>query len=499
MPEPNSDIQIPPATTTKRGEPCSGSIVSARRLKKREIDRRCQRQARERTKSRIAYLESLVDSLKHPDGDKRSAALMNRLTDTEKERDALAQTLKDIQKTLLSHDGLDEKMEQTGDVLDSKDTMIKIDEDAEEEANMVSRVPSKSPKQRTSSSSEPSVGSRATHNQPGYETAVEAKDVCVKELPQVSNDACECCKDGQTHPDAPTASLWRYAKNTLLEPHSGNTPIMPEEDFLDVDVPVRVLLEGWEAVDQQMGGLPVSWQILRRIDDSLFAVCPPTERLAVLRMMHILLQYHREPTPERRAKLPPWFLKRPSQTKPHAYAINYFVWPGLRERFVFEQHKYCSNLFWQLFTNCLTIAWPYDFRDCFAQRMDTGGYEISPLFQECISDVSRWTMKQEIFNTFPDLRCDIPAALTNPRPVSNMLQLQMAQVQAQAQAQAQARGLIGRGVGSGKSAYPATAQMRPQMAMGPMWQSQNGLQPFMDQSSSFMPPYVDATISPWIS
>ena len=53
--------------------------VSSRRLKKREIDRRCQRQARERTKTRIAYLEGLVEDFRRQDSSGQLATLIREL------------------------------------------------------------------------------------------------------------------------------------------------------------------------------------------------------------------------------------------------------------------------------------------------------------------------------------------------------------------------------------------------------------------------------------
>ncbi|KAI1045017.1 hypothetical protein LB505_013352 [Fusarium chuoi] len=55
------------------------STAEARRLKKRELDRKAQRLARERTKSRIAQLESMVDNLRQDDSNAQIATLMDQL------------------------------------------------------------------------------------------------------------------------------------------------------------------------------------------------------------------------------------------------------------------------------------------------------------------------------------------------------------------------------------------------------------------------------------
>ena len=101
-----------PGNTLKPASPPNNE-VSARRLKKREIDRKCQRQARERTRSRIAYLESLIENLQQPDGDERSSALMKRLNEVEKERDILAHTLKGVQKAVFGLESTTDKQIKT--------------------------------------------------------------------------------------------------------------------------------------------------------------------------------------------------------------------------------------------------------------------------------------------------------------------------------------------------------------------------------------------------
>lgn len=401
------------------------SEVSARRLKKREIDRKCQRQARERTRSRIAYLESLVDNLQQPDGDERSAALMKRLAEVEKERDVLSHTLKGVQKAVFGLENTTDKFIKS----DNNDIEHSILKSVDFGPSSLVRNNSLTD---TSSPTSPPFGEpdlfpndrRASQQSRHLSTSAPSDSTRVDVPTKVLNDACECCRDGSSTM-GPPRSTWRFANTTLMDNYKRLSPILPEEDLLDEDIPIRVVLSSWDEVAQQVE-LPASWKIMRRLDEQMFSKAGTKERLATLTMLHMMLQYHREPTAERRARLPAWYLQRPSQTKPHAYATNYFVWPGVRERFVFEQHKYCSNMFATLFQTCLQILWPYDFRDCFAQRWDTGQYELSSAFREAINDISKWTMRPEFFKPFPDLRCDIPASYSSMMPTSNLLQLQLA-------------------------------------------------------------------------
>ncbi|RMZ85707.1 hypothetical protein DV737_g451, partial [Chaetothyriales sp. CBS 132003] len=422
----------------------------ARRLKKREIDRRCQRQARERTKSRIAYLEGLVESLKQSDGDDRSAALLKRVEDTEKERDALAQALRDVQKAISSCRAVNEKVEPDDDSPQLK-YIQQAPADEPESSSSFFHCAGRAPRHHSATASTPysrpdvtpAMTMPMTISMVAPVHALPPTTMPMRTTPPLPvslvtsssegaivpacNDDCDCCRDRHVKATAETSNDWRYACTTLLESIQSQTSVItPEEDMLRDDIPVRVVMEGWDAVEQQIG-ISASWAVLRKIDERIFISCNPVTRLAVLLTMHLLFQYHRDPSLERCAKVPLWFLPRPScQTQKHSYAINYFVWPGLRERFVFYQHHYCSNIYWRLFTSCLTINWPYDFRDCFVQRWDSGIFEISPLFRECIGNIYNWQMTGDIFARFPELRSDIPCVLQSARPTSNSVQLQLA-------------------------------------------------------------------------
>ncbi|EWZ78771.1 hypothetical protein FOXG_14213 [Fusarium oxysporum f. sp. lycopersici 4287] len=81
------------------------STAEARRLKKRELDRKAQRLARERTKSRIAQLESMVDILRQDDSKAQIATLMDQLGKVTKDRDNLLQVLESLGSTIRRHTG----------------------------------------------------------------------------------------------------------------------------------------------------------------------------------------------------------------------------------------------------------------------------------------------------------------------------------------------------------------------------------------------------------
>jgi hypothetical protein len=449
---------------TESIEPENG--VSSRRLKKREIDRRCQRQARERTKSRIAYLEGLVEDFRQQDSSGQLATLMKQLKEVENERDVMAKTLKDIQKAMDTHRPLVPTAVDDGeDKMDIQNTTAGL-----ELPNMDQPLPGISPRmddelsvrrasteERASSvknfdlarfSPTPSLPLQSQDQlfapeivqcETGHQSSVivKAKDLEPNPMPCSYADnwlahrqSCSCTGHHQQRLPGQRSiwqgNYWRYANEVLSERFEW-TDVSPETDTMCDDVPVRVMLEGWDAVAKK-GPLHPSWHILRRIDEALFSMCPKVERLAILRAMHTLLQFHTDSTAERYARLPPWYMRRPSQKIAHSYAIDYFAWPGVRERFIFNEHDYCGNEFWMLFTTSLKILWPYEFRDCYTREIETGLYKVSPQFDERLCDIKSWTMGPDIFRRFPELYSDMPTSNSIPQTPSSVQARLLAQM-----------------------------------------------------------------------
>ncbi|KAL0936255.1 bZIP transcription [Colletotrichum truncatum] len=415
----------------------------ARKLRKRELDRRAQRQARERTRNRIAELEAQVKELRKDDSTRLSAC-MEQLAAITQDRDRLADTLKVIDQTIrdnVATSGSSQKSSSSASIASlpgPQDAMSSMLTATSRHAAYTAPV--------TVASEMSSSGHGHAYNHGGVSTGamvnmlpassahapsvhapsstsdsqemgedLDDDDNCheyhddsnvIIPLPEAS---CDCITARTpSGPTPPKVNVWRAVNQVLAKRCRISQEEHVAEDASDEDIPVRVLLEGWDAVARSR---PLSrlWKKLRRVDELCFHACPKTERLAILRIMHLLLQYHSDPTPSRHAKLPTWLFKRPSQTMPHSYAIDFFVWPGVRERFVFGQHHYCNNSFWDLFGPNLHILWPYEFRDAYQKCLVTGSYQINPMFEQRISDINSWTMGMDFFTRFPELIADIPA------------------------------------------------------------------------------------------
>ena len=321
-----------PDSTTNGGE-----VVDPKRQKKRELDRRCQRMARERTKARISYLEGVVEDFRREDGSGRVASLMKQLQDAVKERDQLAKTLKLIETSIKNHKlpmfgNVEAKEVSQGrqipafELLDT-DPGIQCRDSAALNANGSPLLPMPEDEALGSSPDEEVMINIELESLPDPPTNDHANESL--DNPPLYNDfspyigedndvifprpknACDCCRAKSTPSSGTAMNMWRFANETLAKRETYVDEILEIEDSFGDDIPVRALIEGWDAVEARLGGtLPTMWRQLRKIDEIIFGTCAHTERLAIMRVMHLLLRYHAQPTAERKQALPAWYLKR---------------------------------------------------------------------------------------------------------------------------------------------------------------------------------------------
>ncbi|KAH6975132.1 hypothetical protein BKA56DRAFT_524444 [Ilyonectria sp. MPI-CAGE-AT-0026] len=427
-------------STTARRDP---DTVTTRQLKKRELDRKAQRLARERTKTRITSLEKLVADLQHKDTSDQVRALTKSLQAVTKERDVALGLLKSLGSSINQH------LSQSQDAVTFDSTTSSCNrkspdttmDDAEtapvhsvtDDFNVLPNdgttgngaiQAQQGPRNPICSLQHPevpefitpptdAVGSLLDDLLPGFPPV----DNILETIPNDGNDpispasmpGCGCYPQDQLRASSDSLNLWRFANEVLSAPSQLNRDSADFDETWQDDLPVRAVVEGWSAAEAKLGRLPALWLKLRPIDEVLFHGCGKAERVAMLRIMHDLLLYHLDPSTERRATIPPWYLERPSQAISHSYAINFFAWPGIRERFVFYQHSYCGNIFWHLFSQSLRLRWPYEFRDTYSMNTETGQFVMSDAFKKRIKDINVWAMKSQMFDQWPEFYCDIPA------------------------------------------------------------------------------------------
>lgn len=479
--------------------------VDPRRAKKRELDRRCQRMARERTKNRIAYLESLVEDFRSQDGSGRLAKLMQQLNDLSKERDELKKVVRAVESVVKNVAATDEQslasaiddlavkaevaevprtaptsaprpnpgratststakqasVTQTDSDVDNDSS--ESDDDSEADPRVVSSRPVMPPTITVTSVPQPKspsvIPARIGASGPAITPVQRA--AAVVSLPKAEPvrskylHKCECQSDTPRHSYGSDINMWRYANETVAWKPLLDDHLMELEDRLADDIPIRAVLDGWESVEllfrnlraagilknndtsQDYEGqddpdwddgdtaLPPIWRKMRRFDTVIFFHCAPVERIAILRICHLFSRWQAQPTASRTKTLPTWYLQRPSQAAlAHSPAMDYFPWPGMRERFVFKEHRYCTNQFWALFCQSLRFVWPQDFDACYT-KVETKGkgpasstdfiggslmphfYRTSPKFTTRVLDIDAWTMGRDFFERFPEYYSDV--------------------------------------------------------------------------------------------
>ncbi|EFQ31243.1 uncharacterized protein GLRG_06387 [Colletotrichum graminicola M1.001] len=444
-----NDTPTPPSGGPPAKVPSEKEL--ARKIRKRELDRRAQRQARERTRNRIAELESQVKELRKDDSTRLSAC-MEQLATITHERDSLVDTVKSIEQIIRGHVLPSRQAPtatplsppgQSGPLPNPRDAIMTRPSSRSYSApiSFLPGTPSSTdPHALRSSGFGNGLGVVGTvpndFSAPGCRASASTSDSqdFIEELEEEDEDEdhdddagiivppptspCDCAvAPTRSGPAPPKFNVWRAINRALTMRCHVSKAAQVAEDAEDEHVPVCALIEGWDVVAKSR---PLSklWRKLRAVDEVLFFNCSLTDRLAILRIMYMQLKYQFDPTPE-----------RPSQTLPHSQAIDFFVWPGLRERFVFGQHAYCNNQFWQLFASSIHVLWPFEFRDAYKKCVVTGQYQLSPMFEQRIRDLNVWTMGNDLFARFPELIADIPVTQSigqSLTPVATPIMLQQA-------------------------------------------------------------------------
>ncbi|CRK14530.1 hypothetical protein BN1723_010365 [Verticillium longisporum] len=389
--------------------------VPASRLKKRELDRKAQRAARKRTQDRIVQLEELVAHLSRNDINAEASRLMERLLQTTQERDKLMGVLSSLGATIRHHTDTFSAQSKVSlsSVVGAMVSPSDLPEDVqpsdqthtleEGPASPLSRNEYVTPgtcfppppanascefdtPEKPIIAGKPMMTSYSRHVVQNLDEVKQTPITLLRsdsELSQETNSfgnsfiipqspqPCHCSTVLRVNQRNPNPNIWRLANHALGRPVKMSPLAIEDEDRASQDTPVRAIVEGWESVERA-GMMTDSWRKLRIIDGLCLSKCGP------------------------------------SQSLPHSYAIDFFVWPGVRERFVFSQHHYCANIFWHLFGSSLTILWQFGFNNCFMKDTVTGRFQLSPFFEDRIRDINSWTMNVDFFDHFPELCDDIP-------------------------------------------------------------------------------------------
>ncbi|EXJ68623.1 uncharacterized protein A1O5_08417 [Cladophialophora psammophila CBS 110553] len=209
---------------------------------------------------------------------------------------------------------------------------------------------------------------------------------------------------------APDVDKWHVSNGAFISCLDSVKHQTASTSTLDMHVPFKAVTWGWENAGPEAQH-PV-WSALRQVDQRVFGTwTSKAQRMALMYVCQTLIQYRENPTKENLERVPVFLRPRPSQEKvQHPAVIDFLIWPGLRDRLVFEHKKYTSTGdFSAAFVENFNFYWPYSDRDIFAYNPVQNRYEVSKIFLEYAYNFKNWTMRPGFFKKFPEMQHDIAA------------------------------------------------------------------------------------------
>ncbi|KPI36757.1 uncharacterized protein AB675_11814 [Cyphellophora attinorum] len=373
---------------------------------KRELDRRAQRNNREKTRSRIAHLESIVEALQDRDHDKLVVQIDDQKTEIERLKGLLsgvANIVKGIDSAASSQNGKSEYVEHVnGD-----------NEDAPKCTKRLCKSPVKVEDDDTSMVETPQQSQQDDSNN-GAEVAAAAKspvDTTTMQLVNQSQIQHESITQmatsifGNTDLDG---RMW-YVCGVILRYILATTTPAQIDYAHDEDIAIRAVFEGWSSVVEKYP-LDRGWQWLKEVDERIYF-----HRWAPFRLMHlrncrlIFLRQMMLGHTKGAKGLPNFFAPRPAEENiEHDPLVEYFPWPGLRERMLFRPTMFATNKFMDNLRCEIDFSWGSDPHQLYTLDPTTKTYTYSDWFHSRIIDLRCYPGTVDFFESFPELKADIP-------------------------------------------------------------------------------------------
>jgi hypothetical protein len=98
---------------------------------------------------------------------------------------------------------------------------------------------------------------------------------------------------------------WKIASQFIVKAPKG-PELARLEDCLSEDIAIRAILNGWDSIGESWELSPF-WRVIRVLDELIFGKFNPVVRLASLRVVHLLMRYHSDPSPERARNMPKFY------------------------------------------------------------------------------------------------------------------------------------------------------------------------------------------------
>lgn len=283
----------------------SSRIDDSRRIKKRELDRRCQRATRDRIKAHIVHLEKLVQDFKSQDSTGHISLLVEQISSAKKERDESARVLVSI--TNLIQPCQYDLVKSNASVNDNGPSSSTIAHIAAGRQQSIARDDSRDlelDSTTTAMCSGLSSASGLPENNIPFEEALKP---VVTNLRDCSTSECSTLISRQAL-DKESINLWQHGNDVLMQ---ATTPrsrgqIAQMDKLLDDDVPIRAALEGWKSLEH-ICSVNKNWQSIRQFDEHVLIHSQPLEKLATTYLLNTLIRAIADPGEEGLKQLPRWY------------------------------------------------------------------------------------------------------------------------------------------------------------------------------------------------
>ena len=175
-------------------------------------------------------------------------------------------------------------------------------------------------------------------------------------------------------------------------------------DMLSADTFFKAIRNGWSSLPVRDQRNPV-FMILREMDEKVFSQKDPVSRVALAIKSHRLMKYYLNANHANLVDLASWQRPRPSQRAyKHPIAIDFFAWPGLRDRMVNNHAQYFQTTdFSEAYREHFQFSWPFSFEDTYAYDEKRDTYRLSPLFEKYHRDLKSWRFEEGFFRKYPEL------------------------------------------------------------------------------------------------
>jgi hypothetical protein len=396
------DDRSTPSTGRKR------RMTAAQLAHKRELDRKAQRINREKTKNRISHLEALVEALQGGDDVDRTKALVSQIDQQKLEIHRLQSIVNSVATLVSVPDRSRQPAPQPAGALRDRRSSTDTGSDAVDEPFTVKQEGS-SPEAMSIASSpeEPPHSPVCNTSRPLSHPKAPSLDQQLSRS-RTKESITQMASDIYNNTSL-EGRMW-FICGSILRYILANIPPSQINYEHDDDIAIRAVFEGWSAV-MEKHPLDKGWQWLKEVDERIyFHRCEPF-RLMHLRNCRLIFLRQMFRNHEFHSKLPPFMAATPLEnTLEHDPLVEYFPWPGLRNRMLYSPTMFATNKFMDNLRCRIEFVWNESPHTMYAWSPGHDRYIYSDRFHTRIQDLRFYPGTVDFFESFPELKSVIPLA-----------------------------------------------------------------------------------------